>query len=122
MGFVKSFLMTIFKTINRRKPRKNSPVGLPVILPISNSQGKFVYYCPGCQANHVINTKAWNKLPVHTISGSPQKPTIRASVLSKGSQGKGKPNCHSYVTDGKITFLSDCTHALVGQTVPMIPL
>ena len=31
--------------------------------------------------------------------------------------------CHSHVREGRIQFLSDCTHALVGQTVdlPDIP-
>lgn len=31
--------------------------------------------------------------------------------------------CHSFVTDGRIQFLDDCTHALRGQTVdlPEIP-
>lgn len=35
-----------------------------------------------------------------------------------------KEVCHSYVTDGKIRFLGDCTHKLVGQTVelPEMPL
>lgn len=27
--------------------------------------------------------------------------------------------CHSYVTDGRIQFLDDCTHALRGQTVDL---
>ena len=27
--------------------------------------------------------------------------------------------CHSFVTDGRIRFLGDCTHALKGQTVPI---
>jgi hypothetical protein len=27
--------------------------------------------------------------------------------------------CHSFVTDGQIQFLSDCTHVLAGQTVPL---
>lgn len=27
--------------------------------------------------------------------------------------------CHSYVRDGKIEFLNDCTHALSGQTVEL---
>ena len=29
--------------------------------------------------------------------------------------------CHSFVTDGLIQFLGDCTHALAGQTVDMPP-
>ena len=28
--------------------------------------------------------------------------------------------CHSFVTDGKIQFLGDCTHELAGQTVELI--
>lgn len=27
--------------------------------------------------------------------------------------------CHSYVRDGQIQFLGDCTHALAGKTVPL---
>lgn len=27
--------------------------------------------------------------------------------------------CHSFVTDGRIQFLGDCTHALAGQTVEL---
>lgn len=29
--------------------------------------------------------------------------------------------CHSFVTDGQIQFLGDCTHSLAGQTVPLRP-
>ena len=27
--------------------------------------------------------------------------------------------CHSFVREGRIEFLSDCTHALAGQTVEL---
>ena len=27
--------------------------------------------------------------------------------------------CHSFVTDGRIQFLGDCTHSLAGQTVDL---
>jgi hypothetical protein len=27
--------------------------------------------------------------------------------------------CHSFVTDGRIQFLEDCTHELAGQTVDL---
>lgn len=32
------------------------------------------------------------------------------------------PRCHSFVENGRWRFLSDCTHELVGQTVPLEPL
>ena len=27
--------------------------------------------------------------------------------------------CHSFITDGSIEFLPDCTHELAGKTVPL---
>ena len=27
--------------------------------------------------------------------------------------------CHSFVTDGKIRFLNDCTHEMAGETVDL---
>jgi len=30
--------------------------------------------------------------------------------------------CHSFVTDGRIQFLSDCTHEMAGQTVDLPPV
>jgi len=29
--------------------------------------------------------------------------------------------CHSFITDGQIKFLGDCTHELAGQTVALKP-
>lgn len=37
--------------------------------------------------------------------------------------GKASPfkcvQCHSFVTDGKIQFLSDCSHAKAGMTIDL---
>lgn len=30
--------------------------------------------------------------------------------------------CHSFIRDGRIEFLNDCTHALAGQTVDLPPV
>jgi hypothetical protein len=49
-----------------------------------------------------------------------EKPTITPSILTNGSDTM--PRCHSFVTDGKIQFLSDCTHALAGQTVDLLDI
>jgi hypothetical protein len=35
---------------------------------------------------------------------------------SRAARRKG---CHSYVTNGRIQFLSDCHHSLAGQTVEL---
>lgn len=36
-------------------------------------------------------------------------------------QSKREFVCHSFVTDGRIQFLGDCTHELAGQTVGLEP-
>ena len=96
--------------------------GKKVIKPVSNSIGKFIFYCPGCQDYHVIITASGTWAPSHTLTGTLKKPTVRASVLSKGDQNDGKPYCHSYITNGRIHFLDDCTHILAGQTVDLPPI
>lgn len=35
---------------------------------------------------------------------------------------KVSKRCHSFVTDGVMQFLSDCTHELAGKTAPIAPL
>jgi hypothetical protein len=89
------------------------------------------YYCPGCDNLHCIairpdtsdNGASWE------FSGTFQCPTYYPSQLNTHSSfaGHGKPPqrhvCHTFITEGKIQFLSDCTHSLAGQTVdlPDIP-
>ena len=48
-------------------------------------------------------------------------PTISPSILVRWDEGdEHKPQiCHSYVRDGRIQFLGDCTHALAGKTVDL---
>jgi hypothetical protein len=92
-----------------------------VIVPIVNSKGRYVFYCPGCQVNHIFNTNPSNNLPVHQLKGSLIKPTVRASILSKGSIKNNIPFCHSFISKGKITFLKDCSHSLAGKTVALHP-
>ncbi|PRY10275.1 hypothetical protein CLV24_1143 [Pontibacter ummariensis] len=83
------------------------------VEPILNgSVHTHLFFCPGCNTAHGFSDK------VHTYNGDGNKPTIRASLLI-GSQGGAKYLCHSFVRDGKIQFLSDCTHKLAGQTVEL---
>jgi hypothetical protein len=94
---------------------------------IRTAKGQFThtFFCPGCKCGHGINTEP-NKpngmggfVPVWTFNGDFEKPTIRASVLvNHGNDGRNG-RCHSFVTDGNIQFLDDCTHELKGQTVPL---
>lgn len=78
--------------------------------------GSWFFHCPGCGFLHQVNA-GW------TFNGDRKKPTFRPSILVTSDYGpeRVKRVCHSFVTDGSIQFLSDCTHALAGQTVQLEP-
>ena len=80
--------------------------------------------CPGCAEPHVIPTtgdKAWS------FNGSMEAPTFSPSILVRWRASDPddpaavaqESVCHSFVRDGRIEFLGDCTHHLAGQTVDL---
>jgi hypothetical protein len=101
------------------------------------------FKCPGCHLHHAVPVQdapnAW------AFNDDLDRPTLAPSILARGGccyepdlhtrelRGlkecdKGAPGedgislchvCHSFVRDGRIEFLSDCTHALAGQTVDL---
>jgi hypothetical protein len=103
-----------------------------------------LFECPGCEMAHQVNV-AGSGRPMWTWNGSMDRPTFSPSILvtydhmSEAGRARSKafheqhgrhPTheenpydvhdvCHSFVTDGRIQFLGDCTHALAGQTVDL---
>lgn len=77
------------------------------------------FQCPGCETLHTVGT-GW------TFNGDMLSPTFQPSILlRKGVEPQDKrPHsiCHSFIRDGQIQFLGDCTHSLAGKTVPLIDL
>jgi hypothetical protein len=80
------------------------------------------FWCPGCDTCHVVRVaepSPWG------FNGDGDKPTFTPSVLVRypgedaGQNGAPPAICHSFVIDGRIQFLGDCTHALAGQTVDL---
>lgn len=74
-------------------------------------------WCPGCEDHHMVRLDAatgW------TWNGDMERPTFTPSILVNG--GSQDRRCHSFVTDGAWQFLTDSTHPLAGQTVPMVPI
>lgn len=78
---------------------------------------RLVFHCPGCDSKHVIDVSPgrW------TWDENAERPTFSPSILCTREYGPEctKQVCHSFVTDGQIRFLDDCTHSLAGQTVPL---
>ncbi|WP_144378546.1 DUF6527 family protein [Mesorhizobium amorphae] len=95
--------------------------------------GHFFFWCPGCKEPHIVG-------PTWGFNGDYDRPTFTPSVLVRGNKTMKDQNgrwtgdwerdaagnlipeiCHSFVTDGQIQFLGDCTHAMAGQNVPLAP-
>ena len=83
-----------------------------------------VALCPGCGWEHSFRVHAeyWGRegRDVWTFNGDYERPTFTGSMLSQNP--KRTRICHSYLENGQWRFLGDCTHELVGQTVPMVPI
>lgn len=100
--------------------------------------GQLAFRCPGCGDMHVVPVGA-GAGPRWGWNGSYERPTFTPSILVRsghyapghvgecwctweaksGEKNFGCYVCHSFVTDGSIQFLPDCTHELAGQTVPL---
>lgn len=102
--------------------------------------GGLIFHCPGCNEKHVVSVGA-GAGPRWGYNDNPDSPTFTPSILvQSGHYVDGNTTncwcayiaqhpddqypihcmtCHSFVTDGRIQFLADCTHALAGQTVDL---
>ncbi len=90
------------------------------------------FWCPGCDEMHMINTDMSDR-PAWEFDGRYDQPTFSPSILvtgvrritddehariMAGERIEPTPRvCHSFVREGNIQFLGDCTHHLAGQTV-----
>jgi hypothetical protein len=103
---------------------------------------EYTFWCPGCKCGHAVWVEKANSLGARwTFNGDMERPTFEPSLLIRWEEWtppvtaenfevwKRQPweqkrmakVCHSFIRDGKIQFLGDCTHSLAGQTVPMEP-
>lgn len=101
-----------------------------------SAEGGIAYRCP-CGDAHYVTRPRW------TWNGDLERPTFTPSVLvttghyiplerndgscwcTYNAEHPDDPapfgcyRCHSYVRDGVVEFLADCTHALAGKSVPL---
>lgn len=109
--------------------------------------GSLSFYCPGCKGYHTVTTGR-KEHPVWSFDENYENPTFSPSILvrsghyvpghkkdddieeecwckyNKANPEKAAPFtcgiCHSFVKNGKIQYLNDCTHELAGKTIDMI--
>jgi hypothetical protein len=81
------------------------------------------FHCPACGYAHHVGVNG-RKIPGSNGSmnewgwnGSFSSPTFTPSLLVNKESLGTSPRCHSFVAEGRIQFLGDCTHAMAGQTV-----
>ena len=90
----------------------------------------FTHWCPACEERHAFAvSKAFNNGARWTFDGNFDAPTFAPSMnIRTGPRPTvpaGRPDvgqidvCHYFLRAGKIQYLSDCTHALKGQTVEL---
>jgi len=80
--------------------------------------GSLWFWCSGCNMPHSLNVGA-GPGPRWGYNGNAEAPTFTPSVLSSYRQGDKEVVCHSFVTDGRIQYLGDCTHQLANQTIDL---
>lgn len=83
------------------------------------------FWCPGCDKGHqfyVARNKNLEHNPVWKWDGNEERPTFEPSlaVYRRGTQTKDNIfECHLFLRNGRLQFLSDCDHGLAGQTVDL---
>ena len=94
-------------------------------------KGKVAEYCEPDQATHldlclpgplshrripVIIKGKRDGTPCWTWNGSLEKPTLKPSILTRTNEHR----CHTFINDGKVQFLGDCSHEFAGKTLDLL--
>lgn len=87
---------------------------------LDSSGEMLLFECPGCEQMHGIYVRGQHP-SVWGWNGSLDLPTVTPSILVRWTHGEAhEPRvCHSFLRDGQMQFLCDCTHALAGQVVDL---
>ena len=92
--------------------------------PCSVDEVTHVRLCMPCPISDriipVITRGARKDTPCWTWNGDTEKPTLEPSILTRTETTKGVTVCHSFVTDGIVEFLTDCTHESAGKILDLL--
>ncbi len=107
---------------------------------LRKSTSGLTFYCPACKRPHMVSLDMW------TWDGNIETPAFSPSVLVTSGHfdsnfKQGDPcwctyneehkepddslnkftcnRCHSFIIEGKIQYLPDCTHEYAGQTIEL---
>lgn len=91
--------------------------------------GGLMFWCSGCDGAHMVRVGQGSG-PRWDFNGDAEHPTFSPSILVRydgadagrvQEDGRRAPSmiCHSFVREGRIQFLADCTHDLAGFTVEL---
>ena len=106
--------------------------------------GKLAYWCQGCEMLHAVGVGE-GPGPRWGFNGNLERPTFEPSVNTrwdtrseaararaeafKQEHGRhptleevpsdAKHICHTFIRDGRVQFLGDCTHQFAGQTLDL---
>jgi hypothetical protein len=102
------------------------------------TSSRLAFWCPGCKSSHYVKVIDDGQGPLWAFNGDYDHPTFSPSILvnsvktitdengewtgewERDANGNAIPSvCHSFVRDGKIQFLGDCTHSLAGQAIDL---
>lgn len=90
------------------------------ILPLDNDPTfTHVFFCEGCGCGHGFNVNPDRGKPTWTYNNDAERPTVQPSILVRSGNAQGPTVCHSFITNGQIQYLTDCTHTLAGQTIDL---
>ena len=111
---------------------------MDVVQVLHHGQTAYLHiWCQGCDERHQIVTSRPDPGVQWDWDGNLESPTIDPSLLVTSTQWEvgghfhkgshqvppgGITRCHSFIRAGQMQFLSDSTHNLAGQTVPMLPV
>lgn len=94
------------------------------------SNERISFMCLGCGRRHVVQVGEGTG-PRWSWNGSLEMPTSSPSVLVTWNEPSDNPDefddtskdvkkvCHTFVRNGQIEYLSDCTHSLAGKTIDL---
>lgn len=98
---------------------------LRVVIENDVSYAALLFICPGCASAgvgtglHMLPVNSETKTPSWEWDENLDAPTLSPSILTRYGTDLV---CHSFLKNGIFEFLSDCTHDLAGQSVPMVDL